>query len=153
MRPNWIGKVYLIGPITGLSYKECTDWREYARKVLAKRRILGISPLRGKPYLRGKRKILPAYPMPLSTAKGITTRARFDVRRCDLLLANLLEAEEISRGTLIEYGWADALGKPIITVMEKEGNPHDHPVVRELSGYVVNTLESGLAIAIAHFES
>ena len=59
----------------------------------------------------------------------------------------LKEATEISIGTMIEYGWADAFRKPIITVMENEGNVHDHNFVKELSGFVVEELDEGIFIA------
>jgi hypothetical protein len=48
---------------------------------------------------------------------------------------------------MVEYGWLDMKRIPIITVMEKEGNPHEHAFIRELSGYRVETLEEGLYIA------
>lgn len=35
--------VYLAGPITGLDYNDCTDWREYAKKELEKWGIIGLS--------------------------------------------------------------------------------------------------------------
>jgi len=50
---------------------------------------------------------------------------------------------------MIEYGWADASRKPIISVIEKEGNVHDHSIVRELTGFRVETLEDGLHVARA----
>jgi hypothetical protein len=29
-------RVYLMGPILGTEYKECNDWREFAKEELAK---------------------------------------------------------------------------------------------------------------------
>jgi len=65
------------------------------------------------------------------------------------MLVNLLKAKKISIGTMVEYGWADSYRKPIITEMEKEGNVHDHGFVKELSGYIVEDLDSGIKIAKA----
>ena len=142
--------VYLAGPITGLSYKGCTNWREYAIAELRKWKIAGISPLRAKDYLASETNVADKYDkFVLSTQKGITTRDRFDVNFCDVMLANLLGAQKASIGTVIEYGWADAARKPIITVMEKEGNIHDHSMLREITGYRVESLEEGLLVAKA----
>ena len=150
--------VYLAGPISGLDYNGCNDWRKKAIEQLAKEGIKGISPMRYKEYLSKEEVIIDDYinstwlnevNICLSGAKGLTVRDRFDTMGCNLFLANLLGAKKISIGTMIEYGWADASRKPIITVIEKEGNPHDHSMVRELTGFRVETLEEGLYIAKA----
>jgi nucleoside 2-deoxyribosyltransferase len=145
--------VYLAGPITGLSYGGATDWREYARKELDKYGIDAFSPMRGKIYLEKFKDLsgaADAYSAwPLSTAKGITTRDRFDATRVDLVLANLAGADRVSIGTMIEFGWADAHRRPIVTVMEPTGNVHDHAMVREMAGFIVPTLDEALFVARA----
>ncbi len=144
-------RVYLAGPITGLDYNQSVNWRDYAIAELGKVGVLGVSPMRAKDGLRRENKISDSYEnFPLSSQKGIVARDRFDVGfNCDILLANLLGAEKVSIGTIIEYGWADAFRKPIITIIEKQGNPHNHSMIRELSGFTVDTLEEGLSIAKA----
>jgi len=145
-------RVYLAGPITGLTYGNCTDWREYAQKELAVAGITGVSPLRAKNYLKaygGKLIGNEYFDKVLSCAKGITTRDRWDAMNSDLLLVNFLGAERASLGSMIEYGWADAARNPIITVMEEGGNLHDHAMVRELTGFRVETLDEGLNVAKA----
>ncbi len=142
--------VYLAGPIKGLSYAGATDWRTHAAGLLHIGGIVALSPMRHKAYLRPEQDIADAYPLsPLSSQRGITTRDRFDVLRCDVVLANLLGAEAVSIGTMIELGWADAARKPVVLVMEPEGNPHDHAMVRELAGFRVPTLNDGLEIVTA----
>ena len=145
-------KVYLAGPIKGCNYAECTDWREHAIKSLQPFGIIGISPMRAKEFLKNEKKIddLP-YDHLLAGDRGIITRDHFDVMTCDFMLANLLEVDKASIGTMIEYGWAYSYRKPVITVIENQGNPHDHPMIREITGYRVETLESGLEIAKAFF--
>ncbi len=59
----------------------------------------------------------------------------------------LLGANEISKGTMIEYGWADAFRKPVISVIEEKVNVHEHPILRELTGFRVDSLEKGLEVA------
>lgn len=105
--------------------------------------------MRAKEYLASEKNISDEYATALSSAKGIVSRDRFDVMSCSVMLANLLEAKRISIGTVIEYGWADAFRKPIITVIEKEGNPHEHDMIKELTGFRVEDLDRGLYITKA----
>jgi len=137
-----------MGPILGTEYKECHDWREHAIKELAKHGIEGISPLRHKDIV-DKSGLMADFGggNMMTTSSGMVTRDRYDATHCELGLANLLGAKKISLGTMVEYGWLDMKRVPIITVMEKEGNPHEHSFIRELSGYRVETLEEGLYIA------
>ena len=139
--------VYLAGPIKGLSYDAATDWRTQAGRAFVEHGIEALSPMRHKAYLKNDPDIADAYPLPpLSSQRGITTRDRFDVLRCDVVLANLLGAETVSIGTMIELGWADAARKPIVLVMEEDGNPHEHAMVRELASFRVASLHGGLYI-------
>ena len=117
-----------------MSYGDSTDWREYAKQELAKHGIVGISPMRAKEFLKDETRIEGSYEPVIASQSGIVARDRFDVQSCNIMLSNLLGLEKITLGTMVEYGWADAFRKPIITVMEKEGNPHDHPFIRELTG-------------------
>lgn len=139
----------MAGPITGLDYKGCNDWREYVKSKLKEWGVTGVSPMRGKEYLSLEKAISDEYDMVLSCQKGIATRDRFDVTSCDIMLVNFLGAKKVSIGTIVEYGWADAARKPIITVIEKEGNPHDHSMIKELTGFRVENLDEGLLIAKA----
>lgn len=43
--------VYLAGPITGLTYNGCTEWREVVREKVSPY-INTISPMRGKQRLK-----------------------------------------------------------------------------------------------------
>lgn len=150
MKGRGMSTVYLAGPITGLSYGECTDWREYAIKELDAAGIRGVSPLRAKSYLSNEGKIADSYEqIVLSSSRGITTRDRWDATRCDVLLASLLGADRVSIGTVMEVAWADLSRIPIVLVMEKEKNLHDHAMLREVAGFRVETLEEGLNVVKA----
>lgn len=83
---------------------------------------------------------------PLSTGTGITTRDRYDCMGSDLVIFNLLGAQRISIGTMIELGWADAARNPAILIMEKEGNPHDHPMVRNTTQFRVDNVKDAIAL-------
>jgi nucleoside 2-deoxyribosyltransferase len=132
---------YLAGPITGLSYGECTDWREWMHNNLPDN-IIGLSPLRAKDYLKGEKTIAMEYASHvLSCERGISTRDYNDVKRCDVLVVNFLGAKTVSIGTCMEIAWAKAMQKPIVAIIEKEGNIHDHPMIRDSIGFRVETLE------------
>lgn len=144
--------VYLSGPITGLTYDEGKEWRTYAREALlgwGKEDILGLDPLRGKDYLRGEGVLTDKYLNlnPLSTPKGIVTRDRNDTMKADAMIVNLLGAERVSIGTVLEIGWADAARVPIVLVME-DGNIHDHAMVRELAGFVTTDLDEAIRVVL-----
>lgn len=145
--------VYLAGPITGCSYGGCANWRETAIQQLRTRGanpVQGLCPMRAKEYLAKEEKISGSYEWSaMSSARGITTRDRFDCTRCDVILVNLLGATKVSIGTVLEIAWADANRIPIILVMEKAGNPHEHPMISELAGFRVTTLDEAIDIAIA----
>ncbi len=147
--------VYLAGPITGLNYKGCTDWRQSAADELNKVGIKALSPMRAKSYLERLDKISGhgrdyAHMGPMSTSQGVVTRDRFDTQKsCSVVLMNLLGAERVSIGTMVELGWADSARVPVVLAMEETGNVHDHMFVRQLAGYVVGTLEEALAVVQA----
>lgn len=134
-------KVYLAGPISGLTYDSAQDWRDEFSAMVDRSKIECFSPLRGKQYLRNRGPLEGSYSeSPLSTDMGITTRDRFDCMGADLVVFNLLGAERISVGTMIELGWADAARRPAILIME-DGNPHDHPMVRMTTQFRVANLQ------------
>jgi nucleoside 2-deoxyribosyltransferase len=147
---NTTKTVYLAGPISGCTFGECVDWRQHAISELAGHGIKGLSPMRAKDYLKSEKIIDGAYEdTVLSCARGIYTRDRFDSLRCDVLLVNFLGATRVSIGTVMEFGWVDSRKTPIICVMESEGNPHDHPMIREAIGFRVTTMQEALNVAIA----
>ncbi len=140
--------VYLAGPITGVSFDDSTDWREYVIKAMP-REIIALSPLRGKTYLAEEKSIAADYvDIPLSCQRGITARDYNDVKRCDLLLVNLLGAKKVSIGTVMEIAWAKAFGIPIVLIMEKNSlNIHDHPMIKESADFWVEKIDDGIHLA------
>lgn len=109
-------------------------------KELIPHGITPLSPMRGKLYLLQETSIGDSYEESvLSCQKGITTRDRWDCTRADVLLVNLIGAERVSIGTMMELGWADAVRVPIVLAMEPE-NIHDHAMVREVAGFILPAL-------------
>lgn len=120
--------------------------------------IVCYSPMRAKDYLAKLATISPTGQeyvsmSPLSTPRGVITRDRFDTQRVDLVIMNLLGATRVSIGSMIELGWADSVRTPIVVVMEPEGNPHEHMMVAELTGFRVTTLEEAKTICVAILSS
>lgn len=138
--------VYLGGPISGLAYDDCTNWRDYFEKCLRPFGIISLNPLRYMEHLKTEMEIKHTYDKYLTgTAKAIFVQDVFDVRRADLVIANFLGAKKVSIGTVTELGIAHENKKPVITVME-EDNIHNHPFVREISTVIVKTYEDAIAV-------
>jgi nucleoside 2-deoxyribosyltransferase len=153
-----MSKIYLAGPITAGSYAGVTEWRDYVRQQMIgycsklspgnENYIHCFSPMRHKEYLLQETNIADTYEENItSSQKGITTRDRFDATRADILFVNLLGATRVSIGTMIELGWADANRIPIVLVMEKSGNIHDHGMVREICGFRTDNLDEAISAA------
>lgn len=145
--------VYLAGPISGLNYAGAVDWRNDAIKHLADHGIKGLSPMRAKEYLSNmenldKNCVEYGAINVLSSPKGILTRDRFDATRCDIVLVNLLGADRVSIGTVMEMAWADLCRTPIVVAMEP-GNIHEHAMINEAVGFKVGTVEEALDICVA----
>ncbi len=138
-------KVYLAGPISGLTFDEGQNWREDFRQAIHPA-IKAYSPLRGKDYLADKGNLEGSYDeFPLSSGKGITTRDRYDCMGSDLVIFNLLGAKKVSIGTMIELGWADAARVPAILIME-EGNVHSHPMVDNTTHFRVTNVNDAIKL-------
>jgi nucleoside 2-deoxyribosyltransferase len=138
--------VYLAGPISGLNFDGATNWREYAKAELGQFSIKALSPLREQEHMReigvftDASKETARLKSPMSTPKGLTIRDRWDARRCNVLLVNLLGATKVSVGTVMEIAWADGEGIPIVCAIEPEGNIHEHAMLMHCIGYRVPTL-------------
>lgn len=156
--------IYLAGPITGLTFDDSTNWRdEFADKfknVAAfdptdifynafRARIL--SPMRAKEYLKPLGKIDHVQPeaFAMSTSRAIMTRDYNDCTTSNLVVCNLLGAEAVSVGTVMEIAWAYQARVPLIAIIEKEGNKHSHPMINEAIGFRVETLDEAVKTALA----
>jgi nucleoside 2-deoxyribosyltransferase len=146
-------KVYLAGAISGLTYGECTDWRQYVIDQFPPE-IKGYSPLRAKTYLADLANApiaasatdLDKMGRVMSTARGIMTRDVYDVRSSDVVLVNFLGTTKPSIGTTMEIAWAWDRHIPVVCAMEESGNPHDHAMITEALGFRVPTLDEAIHI-------
>jgi len=139
--------VYLAGPITGTSYGECTDWREQLVARFKGAGVAAYSPMRAKDYLLQETSVADSYESKImSSQRGIYARDFNDCRMCDALFVNLLDANRISIGTVMEVAWGAAFNKPIVLVMEDENNLHEHSMLREACPIRVNNIAEGVDI-------
>lgn len=147
-------RIYLAGPIKGLNFDEATTWRINAIRMLADIGIDGMSPMRGKEYLKKEldigdsKKLRDRYDnYPLSTAKAIMCRDFKDCTKSDAIIMYLLGAKTVSIGSTMEVAWGFHARVPIILVMEKEGNPHEHSMITEAINFRVDNLEEAVYVA------
>ena len=137
-------KIYLAGPITGCSYKGCSEWRESLTSELTALGFQVFSPLHGEVHLKLKRNIPSVGIDEILTSHAIVARDRFYVLSSDVLLVNLLEAKRVSIGSVMEMGWAFMANKLIITVMEKNNNIHHHAFILEATTLMCSSLEEAI---------
>lgn len=141
--------VYLAGPIAGCDKSEANDWRHQVGAILEMHGIRGISPLRCEPIV-GERYMLNYADPKFGTARAIGSKNLFDVRSCDMTLVYLPKAineRRPSYGTVLELGWAHALGKATIVVTDDE-YLQSHPVVSACAGWILSTLDEAVEVIV-----
>lgn len=145
--------VYLAGPISGLTFDDADEWRVHAMDVLRRHEIDGLSPLRGKAYLRTLGELSAGCAAEgkaglMSLPRSIMTRDFYDATHCDVLLVNLLGATRVSIGTMMEVAWCFQSRTPVVCAMEP-GNIHEHAMLAEAIGFRVGTIDEAIAVCVA----
>jgi nucleoside 2-deoxyribosyltransferase len=147
-----MSSVYLCGPIAGLNYEEARNgWRKEFRTMIDKRIDL-LSPMRQEGHLAEIAGPIGAFApdnVAIATQRAIVAKDKLDIRRADLVVANFINAGRVSIGSVAEIGFASALDKPIILIMEPESNIHDHVFIREMADIRVSSVEEAAAIVDA----
>jgi len=145
-------RVYLAGPIQGLTYDEASLWRETCIGVLDEAGIDGLSPMRNKEMLRRGRTTIETdnYDEGQSflSPAGVTARDRLDVRRSDIIIMNMIGAVGGNVGSMIELGWADAWNKPVVLVAELDHYTRRHPMADTLTAFKVESIEDAVDLVI-----
>lgn len=139
-------RVYLSGPISGLTVNQAQSWREYVTERLRARGCEVLNPMRGAEGQQPPRKRLSSKSpddAPELSDRAFVTRDRYDVLNCNVVFCNLTTAERVSIGSLFELAWAMAANKLTVIVMEKKGSLHSHAFVRE-AGLVFNDLDEAI---------
>jgi nucleoside 2-deoxyribosyltransferase len=142
-------RIYLAGPINGLSFNDAVNWREEAREKLASYGIAAYSPMRSKDFLAANgvmRSTVDQYNHPLSTSKGIMARDHNDCVTADAILVNYSGFDKASLGTAMELAWAFAKHIPVVAVGERNNINIDHPMMWEAINFRVDTLAEGIEL-------
>ncbi len=154
--------VYLAGPIAGCTFDAAIDWRHWVEEQLPECDVR--SPMRGKEFLKQLQgpEVITSQPnqyaelakravdAAVSSQHAIVVRDHWDVQQADVIVVNLLPSLDIgtaSIGTSFELAWAWMFNKPAIVAMQDEGNPNNHPFVREAAYLVLPTLEEVMYVA------
>ena len=140
-----MNKIYVAGPISGMSYDEV---QKYFKTTSHKLEQLGydvLTPMIGKSALRTELKLRTKdYTYPISTNHAIFGRDQWMVRQSDIILCNLENSgERVSIGSMMELAWASMLGKHIIVVLPKN-NIHQHAFVLEAADIIYETYDEAL---------
>lgn len=138
-------KVYLSGPMAGLTYEEGSEWREYVRDKLGQG-VNCLSPYRGKEHFKGQVIKNQEYTHVMSTPKAITFRDRWDTTQSDVVLVNLTEHFKFSIGTVMEIAWADQARVPVVAVIPQESEYFKHPILTQCCAYIVQDLDEAIQI-------
>lgn len=142
--------VYLCGPITGLTYGDAKDGWRVAFAELLPPHVMPLSPMRVVSKLMPEQGLKD---MPQADGvnamlinRAILARDEADIRNCDAVVACFLGATIASQGSVAELGMAHILRKPVIGIMEPEGNVHEHPFVTSIMGFRAETLDEAASI-------
>ena len=139
--------IYLAGPMTGAKLAEVNQWRKELTDAFALADT-GVSPIWPT---RGVRQTDAGVYYGMGTEpKVFTMRDMYDVRRSDLVLFNFLGAiERGSLGSAVEFGWASAMGKPILMAVDAD-SIHEHEMLTTLAHGIVDNVPDLIELAI-HF--
>jgi nucleoside 2-deoxyribosyltransferase len=140
-------KVYLAGPIGGLTVKDSTTWRDLAMSQLARHGLQGFSPMRAKEFLDNGEPLSSVpnqYPHPLATSKGIMARDFNDCTTAAVILVNYLGVSKVSLGTAMELAWAYDRHIPTVVVSEFDNPNVLHPMAHEAISFRVESLQDAI---------
>lgn len=140
-------RVYLSGPISGLTPAEASEWRDYAtERLVGDGDFIVRDPLRGtaRKFPKRRKFVRRNYPdVPDMTGKAFVMRDYYDTMTCEAILCNLLGSKIVSIGSVCELAWAMSARKIVVIVMEEKGNIHDHEFLKEC-GLVFNNLDTAI---------
>lgn len=145
-------RIYLAGPIAGLTKGEANDWRKYVIEKLSPHGIVGVSPLRSEPLIGERYNVVYDDPR-FGTPNAIRAKNVIDVNTCNATLEFLPKwANDLrpSYGTVTEHGMSLALGKPIILVSD---DPYvlKHPLVGDAAQWRLGTLDEAIDVIVGTF--
>jgi len=145
-------KIYLARPISGCTREQVLGYYDRASKVLRAAGYQILSPMKGKAHLRTEKRYRPKdYRHPIATNHSIFHRDRWMVGQADVVYTNLIGAQAVSIGSMMELAWANEFNKYVVVSMEPD-NPHQHAFVLEAAHTVFETHQEALDYLIDFIE-
>jgi nucleoside 2-deoxyribosyltransferase len=145
------GSVYLSGPIAGQTYDDARfGWRATFAAAMEEG-IKVLSPMRHEGHLaevQGTLKAAEQLDHFFSGARIIVEKDALDIKRCDIVVVNLLGAMKVSIGTVAEIGMAQASGKTIILIMEDPNTIESDEFVKDTWNLDYNHPDYGRKIPV-----
>ena len=138
-------KIYLAGPIKGRNIIDVvSDWRE-KEELFGSMGYKVLSPLTGmhKHPLYDNSVTGGGYNGTTTNNHAIFSRDKCMVQRCDIIFADLVYADQVSIGTVMELAWANLLGKHIVISMPKN-SIHEHAFVLECTNIIFNNTQDAI---------
>lgn len=155
-------RVYLGGPIDGLSYEEATEWRSYAKNRFAEYGVVGVDPMRGKEHLAELNKAIDNNDLPkhfTTNPTYLADRDILDITQSDMMLANfhvyvkhsttLVIGDKESNGTIWEMGLARGQHKPVIGVCSLEFSLRRHPLINRGVSLWIESLDVAIEACVS----
>jgi nucleoside 2-deoxyribosyltransferase len=137
-------KVYLAGPMEGLTHEQMTGWRNYVKtSEKLKGRIL--DPCDREAFHNELSGDL------LNRARRITHLDQLDIRRSRVVLMNLQQMDELKLrcwGSICELTYAYHQGIPVVLVLPK---PTDHPFVLTYATEIYTDLDAAIKATETYF--
>lgn len=138
-----MSKLYLAGPISGLTFGEASAWREDEgfKQRLAQLGWEPVSPFNG--FKAPEDTHLDAwFEGDEFSARAATINDLKLIDECHAVLLNLSAPQDrVSVGSMCELGYAHKSGKPVVTVRPyQDASVYNHPFIEELSTYIVPSL-------------
>lgn len=129
-------KIYCATPMTGRSFGDVLEYYQNLTVFLKKVGFDVLCPMVCKTHLKAEQQLAAhGIKHPISTDHAIIERDRWMVQHSDVIYTNLLGANRVSIGSVMELAWAYDKGKHTIVVMEKD-NIHQHSFVLEAADIV-----------------
>lgn len=133
--------VYLCGPIRGLSVGQATAWRDDFVEMSSPT-ALCLDPTRDHEFVIDPSGVIVGPKQtPIARSSALVSRDLADVKRSSLLVANFTHSTA-NIGSLIEIGYAHALGIPIVLILNPEDTPlQNHPFLAHIPIATFHTVE------------
>lgn len=143
-------RLYLSGPISGVSYGEIADWRKRAMAMFpASVSVYDPASSFCDAELASDAPETPSAALArLMHGRLVVDRNKHIIQSSDVVLANLLDSQRASIGSIGELFWANAFRIPIVIVREQSGNVHDHAMLNAIASVVTSSLEDGCEAAL-----